>query len=338
MPNANTIKNRVAGTLRNQVLSQTLTSTVETFFLMGTDTGSTTALVGPPNGTNIVGSEVTLDSIDTTNTSFLVGGGREYGPTRGSNRPYFTSSSFNGRPFKIRLTGTGTAATAGGNTLALNLYAVTSSLPVTLATPVNAAYATATSGGTLTDLTAYYYRVVATNATGTSLASPEASETTGNSGSNINTVTVNWVAVTGATGYKVYGRSTGAEQLLATVGNVTTYVDTGAASPSGGLPATLIGGTGASNTVAMATAHPFNFTVEATLMWDNLTQSITGIQWYNINYNSTQPTHAFSAPAALPAIPTGIATNAALQFIASATWGNAAGGTIQVNEFGVDFA
>src|SRR3546814_9331462 len=45
---------------------------------------------------------------------------------------------------------------------------------------------------------------------GETLASAETSQVT--TGATI-TVTVNWTKVTGATGYKVYGRATGAEQI-----------------------------------------------------------------------------------------------------------------------------
>lgn len=99
-----------------------------------------------------------------------------------------------------------------------------------LATPVNAAFTP--GAGTLGTAT-YYYRISAINANGETLASTETSlAITGPAGVN-----VNWVAVTGATGYKVYGRSTGAELLIATVGLVTTYLDSGAITPSGALPA-----------------------------------------------------------------------------------------------------
>jgi hypothetical protein len=104
---------------------------------------------------------------------------------------------------------------------------------VALATPVNAAFATALTGGTLAAGT-YYYCVSAINAYGETLASAETSQVTTGTTS---TVTVNWGAVSGATGYKVYGRTTAGELLIATVGAVTTYIDTGAITPSGALPA-----------------------------------------------------------------------------------------------------
>lgn len=99
-----------------------------------------------------------------------------------------------------------------------------------LATPVNATF---TAGaGTLTTGT-YYYRVSALKVDRETLASTETSlAITGPAGVN-----VNWGVVTGATGYRIYGRSTGAELLLATVGAVTTWLDNGSLTPSGALPA-----------------------------------------------------------------------------------------------------
>lgn len=107
-----------------------------------------------------------------------------------------------------------------------------------LPTPVNAAFSTSGVGGSLA-AGAKYYRVSAINAHGETLASTETTITTIGATS---TVTVNWVAVTtpdgasAVTGYKIYGRGTGAELLIATVGLVTTYVDTGALTPAGALP------------------------------------------------------------------------------------------------------
>lgn len=105
--------------------------------------------------------------------------------------------------------------------------------------PVNETF---TAGaGTLATAT-YYYRVSALNALGETLASTETSYAlTGPAGVN-----VNWAGVPGATGYKVYGRSTGAELLIATVGQIHTYLDGGSITPSGALPGadTTMGGSG----------------------------------------------------------------------------------------------
>lgn len=118
--------------------------------------------------------------------------------------------------------------------------------------PVNAAFSTATTGGACADSTTYWYRVSATNAIGETLASTQTSQATGASG-GAHTVTVNWTAVPQATGYKVYCRTTGAQQLCATwngsswsagSGDADTWVDTCAVTPSGALP--TLGSTGKS--------------------------------------------------------------------------------------------
>jgi len=106
-----------------------------------------------------------------------------------------------------------------------------------LAPPVQTAPSTATSGGTLAAGT-WRYMITAINANGETLPSNEMSQVTTGASS---TVTVNWNAVVGATGYKVYrvlavGGGTGTELLLTTLGNVLTYIDTGALTPAGALP------------------------------------------------------------------------------------------------------
>lgn len=101
-----------------------------------------------------------------------------------------------------------------------------------VAAPTNATHAALSTGGTLATGT-YWYRISALNPNGETLASTETSiAVTGPTGS----VLVRWNAVPGATGYNVYGRTTGAELKL--VGNVqtNTWWDTGAITPSGALP------------------------------------------------------------------------------------------------------
>ena len=79
----------------------------------------------------------------------------------------------------------------------------------------------------------YYYRVSAINSDGGEThASVETSIVLGAGGG----VNVNWTKVDRAIGYKVYGRSTGAQALIATVGDVATYHDTGIITPAGALP------------------------------------------------------------------------------------------------------
>lgn len=97
---------------------------------------------------------------------------------------------------------------------------------------------TVTPQGT-TGTTSYSYRISAIDADGETLASAAGTTATGNAAltsGNFNRVT--WAAVARATGYRVYGRVAAGELLIATLGLVTTYDDTGTVTPAGALPAT----------------------------------------------------------------------------------------------------
>src|SRR6266496_1983915 len=93
------------------------------------------------------------------------------------------------------------------------------------------------SGGTITAGT-YRYLITAINASGETTQSNEISGvvTTGSTSS----VVLVWVAVPGATGYKLYktaaGGATGTELLYKTVGAVTTDTDTTPGTPTGAFP------------------------------------------------------------------------------------------------------
>lgn len=102
-----------------------------------------------------------------------------------------------------------------------------------LAAPVTTGGTTATTGGTLPAGT-HSYRVTAVNANGESSPSPaRAIATTGAT----STATVTWGAVSGATAYRVYGRTAGSEGLLGEVAaGTTTFTDTGAAAVGRALP------------------------------------------------------------------------------------------------------
>ena len=100
-----------------------------------------------------------------------------------------------------------------------------------VSTPVGVTCATTT--GTLAAAT-YYYRVTATTAGGETTPSTEVSFAAGATTG----VAITWPQVAGATGYKVYGRTTGAELLMATITNGTTltWTDAGSVTPSGAMP------------------------------------------------------------------------------------------------------
>lgn len=115
-------------------------------------------------------------------------------------------------------------------------------------------YRATTAGGQSTSpaLVATLGAVTSYTDTGTA-ASAGAVPATNTTATATNTVTVNWGAVTGATGYKVYGRTAAGELLMASVGAVTTWTDTGAATPAGALPASNTTATN-TNTVGLSWA------------------------------------------------------------------------------------
>lgn len=114
----------------------------------------------------------------------------------------------------------GTSATPpGANTAGINAPAIPS-------------VSSSASGGTLAAGT-YFYKIVAVNAAGTSLGSPEASITVTGSTSS---VSLSWAAVQGAVSYRVYrGTSTGAQDHYQAAGS-NTFTDTGAVGTSGTVP------------------------------------------------------------------------------------------------------
>lgn len=107
--------------------------------------------------------------------------------------------------------------------------------------PITPASSTATTGGTLAAAT-YSYRVTLVYGAAALESAPSPAKTQVTTGST-STVTVDWTALIPATGAqptaaKVYGRTGGSELLMATVSMpTTTFVDTGAATPAGALPA-----------------------------------------------------------------------------------------------------
>lgn len=101
------------------------------------------------------------------------------------------------------------------------------------AAPVQSAPSTATTGGTFAAGT-YYIRVTALVDGTETVASNELSQVTTGATS---TVTANWAAVTGATGYRIYvGTVAGAQTLYKAVGAVLTDTMTAAPSTAGSPP------------------------------------------------------------------------------------------------------
>jgi hypothetical protein len=93
----------------------------------------------------------------------------------------------------------------------------------------------AITGGSL-KAGSYAYKVTQYNQYGETVATTELTGTVA-SGVAGSVVVSGWTLAAGAVGSRVYGRTAGAEQLIATiVGSATTYTDIGAIVPSGALP------------------------------------------------------------------------------------------------------
>jgi hypothetical protein len=84
--------------------------------------------------------------------------------------------------------------------------------------------------------------------------------------------------------------------------------------------------------VATASAASGSFIFEVRLQWNSTTQVLVGNQNFSFDYNGTQVANGFSAGAVLTNAAS-VTSVAGLTFCATATWGNAVGGTVQVNEF-----
>lgn len=92
--------------------------------------------------------------------------------------------------------------------------------------------------GALSANTGYCYTISATNGQGETLASPQVCKTTSSNGATNHAMLVSWASVAGATGYRTYGRSTGAEQFCRALdATQTSWTDDGSCTPSGAPPA-----------------------------------------------------------------------------------------------------
>ena len=336
MSNANSVAGFAgSGTSRNQFPTQAVAVSTETPLTVTTDTGTATAFAVAPAAGTIFGAQSAFGI--NSNASITRRSGRSYGLPSGESNDQFSSATWDGHPFRVRISGIGNAAAQ-------------------LAAPTNDTFTTATSGGTLLDTTTYYYRVAAVNAQGgTSLASTETSLATGNSTANTNTLTVKWHTVAGATSYNVYGRSTGAELLMANVAAPTLqWVDTGAVTPAGALPTSATSAVtmnlyqgvsstlssdkkmGTTGAVAIATAGgAFNFLIEGTFQWDATSQVLSGSYIANMGYGSSS---TFVTDTVSPNVVTAVTSSPnLLSFLASVVFGFAsATNTITVREFLID--
>ena len=88
----------------------------------------------------------------------------------------------------------------------------------------------------------------------------------------------------------------------------------------------------ATSAVAEATTTSnFGFILEAQLVWDSSSQAVRGQFWYTVG--GTTP--AYATWATLTNAGSAITSPSGLQFCATATWGNAVGGVVNVSEFSI---
>lgn len=152
------------------------------------------------------------------------------------------------------------SAVNGSGETAASAEQIVSLSPLT--TP-NAPSVTVGFGGSL-PVGTYNYKVSAVNSAGETLASFPTVYTFGGSGGSVFSLTVGWSPVAGATGYNVYGRSGGTYLKVNTTPVVgTSYVDTGANTPTGAVPG--------SNTTGTTTGS-------VTITWP----AVTGATGYNV--------------------------------------------------------
>lgn len=117
--NSSTIAGFINGTTRNTLAPLVLAGTAEVALNAVTDTGTAIAVLAVPSATAVVGSNNPLGP--NANPALLAGNlGADHAAV-GTNRPYFNSTSFDGRAFKVRVAGNYTAVATASQTLILRL-------------------------------------------------------------------------------------------------------------------------------------------------------------------------------------------------------------------------
>lgn len=125
--NNNTIAGFNSGTGRNKFSAQTIAVAGPTALVVGTDTGTTTAFLQIPQASSVVGSSNPLSV--NANPAILSGALGAALQGSGTNRPYFSTDSFNGHAFRVRITGDGTNVTAA-QTVQVGIYCQTGTTPL----------------------------------------------------------------------------------------------------------------------------------------------------------------------------------------------------------------
>jgi len=124
--NANTILSFRAGTGRNQLKAQSLATVTATAAVLNTDDAvGATAVLTVPAQTAKLGS-FNPQSANANGAILGPAYGRLFGTPLGSQAPYFNSTSFDGIPFRVRITGTGVAGANAAQSVLASLTLGTS--------------------------------------------------------------------------------------------------------------------------------------------------------------------------------------------------------------------
>jgi hypothetical protein len=125
--NANTILSFRAGTGRNQLASLALSSTTATAGVVNTDTVGSPATVNlkVPVQSAILGS-FNPQSPNVNGAQLGPAYGRLFGTPRGNQAPYFTTSDFDGVPFRVRVHGVANLGANAAQSLLIQLTLGTS--------------------------------------------------------------------------------------------------------------------------------------------------------------------------------------------------------------------
>lgn len=121
MSNASTVFGiGASGTGRNLFPTQTVATTNETILQVGTDGTAVNYYLTVPAGGSVFGANTGLDV--NSNPAITERSAALYGLPSGQSNDQFSSSSWDGRPFRIRVAGVGNAGANGAQTVQVNLY------------------------------------------------------------------------------------------------------------------------------------------------------------------------------------------------------------------------
>lgn len=122
--NTNTVAGFFNGSARNQFPTQTVVTTTATAFQINADAGAVTGVLAMPGQSQILGSQSPLDVAANPATS---NGGFTRISYFGDSNPPYNSGVFDGRPFKVRLSGVGNAGANAAQSVLVSLTLGTSS-------------------------------------------------------------------------------------------------------------------------------------------------------------------------------------------------------------------